>query len=803
VSAPALRPGTVIDGYEVVDLLGRGGMGAVYRVRRGDSELALKTLTLDASDESEEALRFRREAELLGSLRHPGLVRVSSAGHKPGFFYFIMRLIEGESLEDRLKRTGPLPEAEAVRISLAVADAIAHAHERGVIHRDLKPANVMIEKEGDRPVVMDFGLGRQLGETDAERLTKTGEILGTPAFVAPEQAFGLKSELDEKTDVYGLGALLYTMLAGQAPFDGPSALAIMKKVSTEPPPRLADVSPSLEGFVRRAMAKRREDRPPSARAFMDELRSATARAPLVSAPALAFFAFALLLLCGTILAVRAWRSAEGLSQRVATLRSQLDATPIPSARANAAKALGDVPALARRGFIRERSELARQAFAADSWREARRAALECLLATPDAPEDMEPILVASLVEIAAETGESDPPGAAKLRELARTASPAALPAAKDALCALARARAQRLVAAVDTSAKGWTSVLRHCDAALHATDSEVLPEDCEEAHVAALVLSGRRTDPDLLLRQKTASLRSPPLAFAAHALYAAALAQEGEESRLESLRKLDKIPPPPPLDAVVSEIWWHQAFTIYESSRGELLNLVYKIGLDGTSSSATNKIQTATKKATAQLKAIFDPLGRAFRAKPDREPLPRELGEFLSFVRLAANQPLLMGRGSEDYWITAVELLDSHPVALYVRGRVLGQQAKGLRESWPKGSIAELRSLAQKLLPVLQHAPPSEHVRAFAYEFVAKVLLDDPANVKSYPGALDDALPLIELGGYSEGWGVLAYAREGAGDEPGAQAARAEELRGEAIPHHLSRLPEFYTHQSQKREGPR
>jgi len=274
VSHLALPPGTVIDGYEILTSLGRGGMGAVYRVRRGGSELALKTLTFlgTSGSASEESIRFRREAELLASLSHPGIVHIKTAGTRPGFLYFVMQLVEGESLEQRLKRTGPLPATEAVRIVLDVADAIAHAHERGVVHRDLKPANILMEDD-EHPLVSDFGLARRLGEVDAERLTRTGEVLGTPAFLAPEQAFGLKDELDEKTDVYGLGALLYAMLSGTAPFDGPSALAIMKKVSTEDPLPLMHVPPKLEAFVLRAMAKRRDRRPPSARAFSEELQA--------------------------------------------------------------------------------------------------------------------------------------------------------------------------------------------------------------------------------------------------------------------------------------------------------------------------------------------------------------------------------------------------------------------------------------------------------------------------------------------------------------------------------------------------
>jgi len=273
--AAAIPKGTVIDGYEVVDILGRGGMGAVYRVRRGDAEYALKALTLSSTADASEAIaRFKREAELLASLHHRGIVRVNTAGHKPGFSYFVMRLVDGESLEARLKRAGPLPREEAVAIVLEVADAIAHAHEKGIVHRDLKPSNILVDRETGQPLVTDFGLARRLGESDADRLTQTGEVMGTPAYVAPEQARGSKQELDEKTDVYGLGALLYALLSARAPFEGPSALAIMKNVTTEPPAPLPEVAPDLGDFViERAMAKDRRDRPSSAVAFREELEA--------------------------------------------------------------------------------------------------------------------------------------------------------------------------------------------------------------------------------------------------------------------------------------------------------------------------------------------------------------------------------------------------------------------------------------------------------------------------------------------------------------------------------------------------
>lgn len=272
---PLLRPGTVLDGYEVLGLLGKGGMGAVYRVRRGDAFFALKTLSGGDLVSPDQIARFRREGEVLAALDHPSIVRVHASGQAQGLFYLVMSLIEGESLDARIKRTGPLPQAVAGEIVLGVAEAIALAHARGIIHRDIKPANVLLESETGTPIVLDFGLARQMGD-EAERLTKTGEIMGTPAYVAPELAFGLKDRLDERTDVYGLGALLYGALAGRPPFRGSSAIAVLKQVSMNEPPPIENVSPALASVVRHAMAKDRLQRTPSAEAFLDELEAALA-----------------------------------------------------------------------------------------------------------------------------------------------------------------------------------------------------------------------------------------------------------------------------------------------------------------------------------------------------------------------------------------------------------------------------------------------------------------------------------------------------------------------------------------------
>jgi serine/threonine protein kinase len=347
VSHFALKPGTSIDGYEVLDLLGRGGMGAVYRVRREGHEYALKTLSLETSGVgSEESIRFRREVEILAALDHPGIVGIHSSGQKPGFCYYVMELVAGESLNARLKRGGPLDPAEAIELTLEIADAVSHAHERGIVHRDLKPANILMDEAG-RPLVTDFGLARKLGESESERLTRTGEILGTPAYLAPEQAFGLKEELDEIADVYGLGALLYAMLAGHAPFEGPTALVVMKKVSTESPIPLENVPPELEAFVHRAMAKRREDRPPSARAFLEELEALN-QGPGIStstkALVLVMLAFVAVTI-GFLAARQPWRRGANDDRNVpqemgkSAAEPASSAAPIDSLVAEAARAL--------------------------------------------------------------------------------------------------------------------------------------------------------------------------------------------------------------------------------------------------------------------------------------------------------------------------------------------------------------------------------------------------------------------------------------------------------------------------------
>ncbi len=264
--------------YLVERLLGRGGMGAVYLARHPDlpRPVAVKLLTGISHDA---VARFAREAQALARVEHPGVVRVH-AFEQPGDGppYLVTEYVEGEPLGRRAAGEG-LPWQEACGLLAAVADAVAAAHARGVLHRDLKPDNVIVRPDG-RPVLLDFGLART---ADARSLTETGTLLGTPAYMAPEQAEGAKAaSLDERTDVYGLGATLFAALCGAPPFRGEGVFATIAAVMNEPPPlarlEALGVPPAVVAAVRRALAKDPGARFPSAAAFAAALREAAGAA---------------------------------------------------------------------------------------------------------------------------------------------------------------------------------------------------------------------------------------------------------------------------------------------------------------------------------------------------------------------------------------------------------------------------------------------------------------------------------------------------------------------------------------------
>ncbi|MFL5516530.1 MAG: serine/threonine-protein kinase, partial [Gemmatimonadales bacterium] len=223
------------DRYAVERTLGQAGMATVWLARdlRYNRQVALKVLDAAPADRMG-AERFLREIELAARLQHPHIVSVYDSGETAGRLWFTMPYIEGESVRDRLKREGALPAADAVRIAREAARALQYAHEQGVIHRDVKPENILLTHDGSS-LVADFGIARpQTAEAQAQHLTTTGLVVGTPLYMSPEQAGG-SDAVDPRTDVYSLGCTLYEMLTGEPPFRADSVHGVIVKHLTVAP----------------------------------------------------------------------------------------------------------------------------------------------------------------------------------------------------------------------------------------------------------------------------------------------------------------------------------------------------------------------------------------------------------------------------------------------------------------------------------------------------------------------------------------------------------------------------------------
>ena len=224
--------------YELLEELGRGGMGVVFRAKQASlgREVAVKMILRGELARQTERERFQAEAQAAARLDHPGIVPVYEVGEIGGRPYFSMKFIRGTTLAQRLAE-GPLPSREAAKLLVIVARAIHFAHEKGVLHRDLKPSNILIDEQGV-PHVTDFGLAKQI--SDEPSLTKTGAILGTPAYMAPEQAAGNRGQVGPTSDVYSLGVVLYHMLTGRPPFQGATPVeTVLMVLEQDPvPPRL-------------------------------------------------------------------------------------------------------------------------------------------------------------------------------------------------------------------------------------------------------------------------------------------------------------------------------------------------------------------------------------------------------------------------------------------------------------------------------------------------------------------------------------------------------------------------------------
>ncbi len=275
-----------IPGYDVQAILGRGGMGVVYKARhlRLNRLVALKMLIAGAYAGPPERARFQREAEAVASLHHANIVAVYDVGDHEGCPYFTMELLEGGSLAQALAGT-PQPARQAAALLITLAEAVQVAHQAGIVHRDLKPANILLTAEGT-PKVADFGLARHFEGEPA--LTLSGARIGTPSYMAPEQVIGKAGTIGPAADIYALGALLYEMLTGRPPFRGETAAETERQVIHDEP-----VSPSrlntkvprdLETICLKCLSKEPQRRYASAAALADDLRRFGEGRPIQARP---------------------------------------------------------------------------------------------------------------------------------------------------------------------------------------------------------------------------------------------------------------------------------------------------------------------------------------------------------------------------------------------------------------------------------------------------------------------------------------------------------------------------------------
>jgi serine/threonine protein kinase/tetratricopeptide (TPR) repeat protein len=261
------------DRYAIKREIGAGGMATVYLARdlKHDRDVALKVIKPDLAA-AVGATRFLREIQVTANLQHPHILALYDSGDADGALFYVMPLIEGESLRERLTRERQLPIDETTRIISQVAGALDFAHRRGVIHRDIKPENILLQ-DGEA-LLADFGIALAVGEADAERMTGTGLSIGSPQYMSPEQAMG-ERDLGASSDIYALAAVAYEMLAGEPPFSGPTPQVVIAKLMTERPTSLRvvrdSVPPAMDGAIMRALSKIPADRFDSARAFSDAM----------------------------------------------------------------------------------------------------------------------------------------------------------------------------------------------------------------------------------------------------------------------------------------------------------------------------------------------------------------------------------------------------------------------------------------------------------------------------------------------------------------------------------------------------
>jgi serine/threonine-protein kinase len=262
---PLLQPGDVVAGkYQIERLLGAGGMGQVFEAthRVTGKGFAVKWMLPELSKSKDSVWRFIREAQVAGRFEHPNVVEVYDVGEERGSFYMVMELLRGQSLKDWIDRGGRPSASEICEILIPCMRGVARAHAAGIVHRDLKPDNIFLCEATDetpaRPKVLDFGISKmeQL-EGELARITQTGAVMGTPHYMSPEQVRG--KEVDQRSDIYAFGVVLYEMFAGRPPFDAETFSELVLQIATETPPSLRTLAPDVpDGLVRvveRAMAR--------------------------------------------------------------------------------------------------------------------------------------------------------------------------------------------------------------------------------------------------------------------------------------------------------------------------------------------------------------------------------------------------------------------------------------------------------------------------------------------------------------------------------------------------------------------
>ena len=256
-----LQPGQMLGAYRIINRIGQGGMASVYKAYQPsmDRHVAIKVLPGQLAESPEFVTRFQQEARIIARLEHPHILPVFDYGEDNGVTYFVMRYFEAGTLKTKME-AGPLPIQEIDRIFTQLADALGYAHARGIVHRDLKPANALVDADGNL-FLTDFGIAKLL-ESASPRLTQTDAIMGTPAYISPEQAQA--RTVDQRSDIYSLGIILYEMVTGRVPYVADTPLAVILQHVSDPLPLpsivKSNISPAIEQVLLKALAKNPDDR---------------------------------------------------------------------------------------------------------------------------------------------------------------------------------------------------------------------------------------------------------------------------------------------------------------------------------------------------------------------------------------------------------------------------------------------------------------------------------------------------------------------------------------------------------------